>query len=310
MKPGFIYHTDFLKHATGEGHPERVERLSAIVSRLAGSSLVEHIPQDSWNPCSENDVLLVHTPRHLDLVKQTRHSEAAMLDPDTRTSRDSFDVALLAAGAAIEAVRLVTHTPMRRVFCAVRPPGHHAERDKPMGFCLFNNAAIAARVAQEQFGLNRIAIVDWDVHHGNGTQDIFYEDPTVLYISIHQYPLYPGSGARSETGSGAGKGYTLNIPMRSGSGESQYLDAFRQYILPRIDTFTPHLIILSAGFDAHADDPLANINLTEHSFALLTRMLRASADANCDGRMVSILEGGYNLRALSLSVEQHLRELG
>jgi acetoin utilization deacetylase AcuC-like enzyme len=198
---------------------------------------------------------------------------------------------------------------LNNVFCAVRPPGHHAESDTVMGFCLFNNVAVAARYAQEQYGVEKVAIVDWDVHHGNGTQEIFYEDPTVYYISTHQYPFYPGTGARTETGEGKGRGYTLNCPMRAYSGEEEYLEAFMKDIIPSLEAYKPDLLIISAGFDAHKDDPLANINLTEKNFAQFTAMLMEIADKYTGGKLVSVLEGGYNLQALSQSVEAHVRAL-
>jgi acetoin utilization deacetylase AcuC-like enzyme len=216
---------------------------------------------------------------------------------------------LFAAGGALAAVDAVATGVLLNVFCAVRPPGHHAESDSPMGFCLFNNVAIAARYAQQHYGISKIAIVDWDVHHGNGTQEIFYSDPSVFYISLHQYPFYPGTGGRAETGTGKGEGYTLNVPMRAGSGEAEYLKAFREEILPRLNMYRPELLIISAGFDAHRDDPLANIELTEASFATLTAMLMEVAGKYCQHRIVSVLEGGYNLQALSHSVEAHINEL-
>jgi acetoin utilization deacetylase AcuC-like enzyme len=178
-----------------------------------------------------------------------------------------------------------------------------------MGFCLFNNVAVAARYAQKKFGLGKVAIVDWDVHHGNGTQEIFYEDPSVLYISTHQYPLYPGTGAKTERGHGAGEGTTLNIPMAAGAGEAEFIEAFEYEIMPALDLFKPELLLISAGFDAHKDDPLANLKLTEDSFAKLTSLLIESAEKNCGGKIVSVLEGGYNLDALAKSVERHVRGL-
>jgi acetoin utilization deacetylase AcuC-like enzyme len=194
-------------------------------------------------------------------------------------------------------------------FCAGRPPGHHAETARVMGFCLFNNIAIGARYVQAKYGIERIAIVDWDVHHGNGTQEIFYDDPSVLYISLHQFPLWPGTGAVTETGSGKGEGFTLNCPMTPGSGEKEYLEAFRNRILPALHKFRPQLLMISAGFDAHKDDPLANIQLTEDSFATMTSMLMEISSKYCGGKIISVLEGGYDLRALARSVEAHLTTL-
>jgi acetoin utilization deacetylase AcuC-like enzyme len=228
---------------------------------------------------------------------------------DTTVSAESFDVALLAVGSSLAAIDAVASGILQNAFCAVRPPGHHATKKQPMGFCLFNNTAIAARYAQEHHGIGRIAIIDWDVHHGNGTQEIFYDDPSVLFISLHQYPFFPGTGSRAERGEGKGEGFTLNLPMRAGTEEPEYVEAFQKEILPMLDMFRPELILISAGFDAHREDPLGNINLSEESFKKMTLMTMESADKHCHGKIVSILEGGYNLSSLSKSVEVHLKAL-
>jgi acetoin utilization deacetylase AcuC-like enzyme len=307
---GFVYDPRFLEHDTGAGHPERAHRLTAILRHLEGAELWERLRPLKIGSAAEDWILKIHGARHLHFVRESSKRGAAVLDQgDTHVSARSFEVAELAVGAALAAVDAVMAGLLQRVFCAVRPPGHHAEPDRAMGFCLFNNVAIASRYAQEKYGIERVAIVDWDVHHGNGTQKIFYDDPTVFYISLHQYPFYPGTGSRSETGTGKGERLTLNLPMRAGSGEEDYLAAFRQEILPALDNYRPDLIIISAGFDAHRDDPLANINLTEGSFATMTAMLKDSAARHSGGRMVSVLEGGYNLAALARSVEAHLRSL-
>ncbi|MFI5252399.1 MAG: histone deacetylase [Bacteroidota bacterium] len=310
-KTGFIYHEHFLDHDPGPGHPEQPERLQAIVEHLAASNLWDEFQHPDPHTASEEWILKVHTSSHLNLIKETSRRGGGIVDQgDTVVCAESFDVALLAAGAVLTGVDAVVSGKLQNVFCAVRPPGHHATRSEPMGFCLFNNVAVGARYAQERHGVGKIAIVDWDVHHGNGTQDIFYSDPTVLYISTHQYPYYPGSGSRSERGEGKGEGFTLNIPMRSGSGEAEYMTAFQQEIIPAIDNFHPELLFISAGFDAHRDDPLANINLTEESYKKMTKMLMESADKHCQGKIISVLEGGYNLHSLSKSVEGHVRVLG
>lgn len=304
---GFIYHEHFLDHDTGPGHPERADRLRSIMTHLRKSKLWKDLQHVIIDHAAEEWILNVHTAEHVKFVREACRQGARVLDQgDTRASKDSYDVALLAAGGVLAGIDAVMNGVLRNAFCAVRPPGHHAERDAVMGFCLFNNIAIAARYAQRTFGIKRVAIIDWDVHHGNGTQHIFYEDKSVLFVSLHQYPFYPGTGGRSERGSGMGLDYTLNIPMRAGSGEKDYLEAFTKEILPALDAFRPELILISAGFDAHKDDPLANINLQEESFSAFTNMLMEAADSHCAGKMVSVLEGGYNLQALARSVEAHL----
>ena len=274
LRTGILYHERFLDHNTGTEHPERPDRLRAIVDRLKSSALWDEFMHPVITRANEEQVLKVHTPRHFNLVKNVCLHGGGILDQgDTVVSPESFDVALLAAGSVLTAIDAVAAGTLENAFCIVRPPGHHAESDMPMGFCLFNNVAIGARYAQQKHGVGRVAIIDWDVHHGNGTQEIFYDDPSVLYISTHQYPYYPGTGSRAERGAGNGEGFTLNIPMRSGSGEREYFDAFQKEILPALDLLKPELIILSAGFDAHRDDPLANINLAEESFERLTAMM-------------------------------------
>jgi acetoin utilization deacetylase AcuC-like enzyme len=318
-KTGLVYHEHFLDHDTNAGrranegpggHPERPERLRAVVNRLREQNLwteFQHIPIEN---ADERWILEVHSKRHLEYVRDSSVRGGGMIDDgDTIVSRESFDVALLAAGGVLAATDAVAGGLLQNAFCIVRPPGHHAESNRPMGFCLFNNVAVAARYAHKKFGLGKVAIVDWDVHHGNGTQEIFYEDPSVLYISTHQYPLYPGTGAKNERGRGKGEGTTLNIPMAAGSGEAEFIEAFEYEIMSALDLFKPELLLISAGFDAHKDDPLANLNLTEDSFAKLTSLLMESADRNCGGKIVSVLEGGYNLDALAKSVERHVRGL-
>jgi acetoin utilization deacetylase AcuC-like enzyme len=309
-KTGFIFHERFLEHDTGPGHPERPDRLRAIVDHLKKIQLWPELRHLLIDAAPEEYVLQAHSGDYLRFLDRACREGITIFDRgDTHGCSRSYDIALLAAGGSIAAVDAVMSGILTNAFCAVRPPGHHAERDTAMGFCLLNNAAIAARYAQKKYGAERIAILDWDVHHGNGTQHIFYNDRSVLYISTHQFPFYPGTGSRAECGTDQGEGYTLNIPLFVGSGDEEFSDAFSDEILPSFDNYRPDLIIISAGFDAHRDDPLANLNLTEESFGKFTRMVRERADRICQGRIISILEGGYNLTALARSVEEHLRVL-
>jgi len=307
---GFIYHPDYLKHDTGIGHPERPQRLRAVVNHLLTTELWKRLEHLQPSPAQRESLTSVHPEEYVAMIERRCNAGETVLDAgDTHACKDSFDVALLAAGGVLMGVDKVLSGELSSAFCAVRPPGHHAETSTVMGFCLFNNIAIGARYAQKKYGLERVAILDWDVHHGNGTQEIFYADDSVLYISLHQYPYYPGTGAATETGSGKGKGFTLNCPMAIGSGEKEYLEAFHSSIIPALNTFQPQLLMLSAGFDAHKDDPLAHMNLTEDSFAKMTKMMMHVASKHCGGKIVSVLEGGYNLDALALSVERHVGEM-
>lgn len=304
---GFIYHPDYLKHDTGAGHPERPQRLEALVQHLLATPLWGRMSHLRPNPAPLESINLVHPERYTSMIKvRCQRGEHVLDESDTHVCKDSYDVAVLAAGGVLQAIDEVASGKLMRAFCAVRPPGHHAETATVMGFCLFNNIAIAARHAQRKHGIDRVAIVDWDVHHGNGTQEIFYEDNTVLYISLHQFPFYPGTGSAAERGTGRGEGFTVNCPMGAGSVEKDYLDAFQAHVLPALHRFQPQILLISAGFDAHTDDPLASIHLTEGSFSRMTELLLGVADKYCGGKVVSMLEGGYNLQALALSVEAHL----
>ncbi len=307
---GFFTDDRFLLHDTGPGHPERPDRLRAIFDHLKESGRWDALAHPQFKPATPEQILDVHTERYVRFVREACAAGETLLDEgDTHVCKESYDCALLAAGAAVSAVDAVMNGTLHNAFCAVRPPGHHACPERAMGFCLFNNIAIAARHVRKAHGLGRVAIVDWDVHHGNGTQEIFYNDPSVLFISLHQFPLWPGTGASNERGSGAGTGTTINIPMLPASGEKEYLTAFRSEVLPALGSFQPGLILISAGFDAHEADPLAQIELTEDSFARLTECVTASAAQICSGRIVSLLEGGYDLDALAASVAAHLDAL-
>lgn len=307
---GFIYHPDYLKHDTGIGHPERPQRLEALVQHLLATPLWGDLSHLRPEPAPVEWIHEVHPEQYTTMIKSRCQVGERVLDEgDTHVGRESYDVALLAAGGVIRAIDEVISGKINRAFCAVRPPGHHAGKSNVMGFCLFNNVAIGVRYAQRKHGVKRVAIVDWDVHHGNGTQEIFYDDNTVLYISLHQFPYYPGTGSAGERGEGPGEGFTLNCPMGAGSVEKDYLDAFQAHILPALDAFRPELLCISAGFDAHKDDPLAGINLSEESFSRMTELLLGVANKYCDGKMVSVLEGGYNIQALSRSVAAHLNAM-
>jgi acetoin utilization deacetylase AcuC-like enzyme len=307
---GFVYHPDYLKHVTGGSHPERAQRLESLVQHLLSTPLWGTMSHLRPAPALVESIHLVHPERHTSMVKvRCQVGEQILDDGDTHVCKESYDVALLAAGGVMLAIDEVITGRLKRAFCAVRPPGHHAESSKVMGFCLFNNVAIGARYAQTKHGIKRIAIVDWDVHHGNGTQQIFYEDDSVLFISLHQYPFYPGTGAAGERGTGRGEGFTVNCPMGTGSVEKDYLDAFQVQVLPALRRFQPQLLMISAGFDAHAEDPLAGINLTDESYQRMTELLLEVSEKYCGGKIVSVLEGGYNLQALSRSVECHLKAM-
>ncbi len=309
-RTGLVYHDRFLDHDTGVGHQERADRLRAVTARLRSSGLWQRLQHLLIDQAEEEQILRVHSSEHLRYVREAVRGGSWILDEgDTHASKESYEVAMLAAGGVIAGVDAVMGGILRNVFCAVRPPGHHAEQNKVMGFCLFNNIAVGARYAQAAYGVKKVAIVDWDVHHGNGTQEIFYHDKSVLFISLHQFPLWPGTGTREERGAGEGLEYTVNVPLPPESGEEAYVDAFRRDVLPNLDAFRPELIMISAGFDAHRDDPLAQMRLTESSYGVLTGMMTQAAETYCQGRIVSVLEGGYNLEALAGSVEAHLEML-
>jgi len=294
------YATDarFALH-TLDTHPEHAGRLLAIERALAASGLLSQVTQIEPRAASPDDLLAVHDADYLTRLAATQGQPLKMLDADTYVTPRSYEVAQIAAGAALAVVDAVLGGSATNGLAAVRPPGHHATPGRAMGFCLLNNVAIAARYAQRHHGIGRVAIVDYDVHHGNGTQAIFYADPLVLYISTHQYPLYPGTGAAAETGSGRGEGFTVNLPLPPGVGDAGYWLALDGVIAPVLRRYAPDLLLLSAGFDAHWADPLAQMNLSLAGYDALTRALVELAEELCAGRLVAVLEGGYHLTALA-----------
>ncbi|GAU83369.1 histone deacetylase family protein [Bosea sp. BIWAKO-01] len=301
-----ITHPASLQHLTPPGHPERPDRIRVVEQTLEDERFA-HLARVEAPRAGLDLVTLCH-PRHFveALIAASPVTGLVEIEADTTMSPGSLEAALRGVGAAAHAVDEVMQGKARNAFCATRPPGHHAESVKAMGFCFFNQAAIAARHAQKAYGAERVAIIDWDVHHGNGTQEIFWNDPSVLYASTHEMPLYPGTGAASERGE---HGTIVNAPLRAGDGSDTFRDAFETAVLPRVDAFQPDLVIISAGFDAHWRDPLANINLVESDFAWATQKLMAIADRRAEGRLVSILEGGYDLEALSKATASHVLAL-
>ncbi len=305
-----LLYTDplFLRHETGR-HPERPDRLRAVTALLAKSGVAGLCDPGDYQPMSEEEVKELHDPQQVLFAKRVCEQGGGRLDGDTAVSAESFTVALAAAGACASAVDAVIDGKDRNALCLVRPPGHHATPTTSMGFCLFNNIALAAQRARKAHGLSRILIVDWDVHHGNGTQDIFYADGGVQFFSIHRYPFYPGTGAADETGTGPGLGRILNLPIRYGTSRQEYRSAFTSALEKAADAIKPELVLLSAGFDAHAADPIGSLGLEVEDFAEMTKGVLDVARTHASGRLVSCLEGGYDLEALAASVQAHLEEL-
>jgi len=310
LPTGFVYDPIYKEHLAGVDHPECPERLDAILEGLAAakldSVLLKLAPREATLP----EITACHDAGYVQLVKdEIAAGEAQLSTGDTAVTTLSWEAALMAAGGAEAAVDAVLAGRARNAFCAVRPPGHHACPGRGMGFCIFNNIAIAARHAQRQHKVGKVAIVDWDVHHGNGTQEIFYEDGSVFYFSTHQYPWYPFTGAAAETGRAAGQGCVLNCPFDAGAGRRDIVGAFTDRLLPAARRFKPELVLISAGFDAHVDDPLGGLSLTDEDFVELTRMVLAVARETANGRVVSLLEGGYNLSTLGKTVAGHVKAL-
>jgi acetoin utilization deacetylase AcuC-like enzyme len=308
VSTGLVYHPACVEHDTGRAHPERPQRLRAVRERLDASGLAGELEVLEPRTATRAELLRIHDARHLDAMEARCARGPGSLDGDTHVGPASWRAALLAAGGMLEAVEKVERGEWRNAFVAVRPPGHHAEHARAMGFCLLNNVAIAAAALRAR-GRERVAILDRDVHHGNGTQHLFERDPSVFYASLHQWPLYPGTGAAEERGLGAGEGATLNCPMEPGTRDADWITALEAEVLPAFEAFEPDFVLISAGFDAHERDPLADVRLSEDGFRVLTRRMVELAAARCGGRLVSVLEGGYDLQALASSVEAHVEEL-
>ena len=309
-KTGFVCHDIYLEHKTTPGHPESPRRLAAITERLKAGGLDAQLVHLAPEPAPEKWLRTIHDARYIERARRACAEGDAILDTgDNPISTKSYDAAVMAAGGVLTAVDAVMEGRVANAFCAVRPPGHHALADRAMGFCMFNNVAIGTRYVQQQYDLAKVLIVDWDVHHGNGTQATFYDDPSVLYFSVHQYPFYPGTGTESETGRGKGLNTTINVPLPAGSDDSDYLEAFEKKLRPAAVAFAPDFVFVSAGFDAHENDTLGGMRVTTDCFGKLTRIVKGIAEQFCKGRIVSVLEGGYGLEDLAASVETHLRVL-
>ena len=306
---GFIYSDKYLDHKAGDNHPERPDRLTSLISHLKFEGIWDKLTHYAPEKVNRELLTTLHNEEYINRLKKACSTGKTYIDAlDCGINERSYDVALLAAGGVVKAVDMVMSEQVKNAFCAVRPPGHHAERDKAMGFCFINNVGIGVLHARK-YELLRAAIIDWDVHHGNGTQHLFEKDPNVLYVSLHEYPHYPGTGAVSEKGEGEGYGTTLNYPMQKGAGNEDYLKIFKTRIEPEIRKFEPDIIFISAGFDAHRDDPLSGINLTHDAFRDMTMIVREWAEEFSGGRIVSVLEGGYNLGSLRRSIGEHLLAL-
>lgn len=308
-KVGIVHDARYLQHETGAMHPESPERLRAIERMLQSERLGSLLTEIPARQAKTEEILLVHDKEHYDEVARSAERPGTYLDADTFASPNSFAAALLAAGGLLEAVDRVLDREVSQSFAMVRPPGHHAEREYAMGFCLFNNAGIAAEYLVKKQGLKRVAVVDFDVHHGNATQHMFYDRSDIFYLSTHRYPFYPGTGAAEERGTGAGLGYNLNVPLKAGSGDEVYLRAFEEKVLPTLREYRPEFLLVSAGFDAHRRDPLGGMGVTDAGFRYMAEALEKIAEDFCHGRSVYTLEGGYDLEGLAGGVKEVFRVL-
>ncbi|HSF09454.1 MAG TPA: histone deacetylase [Nitrospirales bacterium] len=307
---GYVSHPAYERHEMGRSHPESPERLRAIRAQLESSGTWSRLHQVAPRRAERKWIELVHDSSYVESLERRSPSIGYVsLDPDTSMCPGTLEAAYLAVGGGLAAADAIMNHEIDQAFCAVRPPGHHAEADQAMGFCFLNTIAIAARYLQQQYGLQRIMIVDWDVHHGNGTQQAFYDDPAVLFFSTHQAPFYPGTGRATEIGAGQGKGLTINVPLSGGQGDEEYREIFQKVLVPAAEHFQPECILISAGFDGHRDDPLASMALTEQGYADMTTIVSKIAKKFASGRILSCLEGGYQLKALAGSVDRHLQAL-
>ncbi len=311
MTTAIVHHPVFREHDTGPGHPENPSRYSVVMDALRGDTeLWSTLREVEAREAPRGDIQAAHSPQLYKHVERAVAEGIGYLDQDTVVSMRSFDAAKRAAGAPCHAIDLIMAGEVQNAFVPVRPPGHHATEERAMGFCLFNNVAVAARYAQQKYPeIEKVAIIDWDVHHGNGTQGIFYDDPTVFFFSAHQYPWYPGTGSRGEKGTGRGLGYTLNLPLRAATPAVEHKRGFEAALEEMSANFNPDLIIISAGFDSHRGDPLGQLLLVDDDFIDMTRALKQWAASSCQGRLVSCLEGGYNLETLGETVRRHVTEL-
>jgi len=309
MSTGIVKDTRYMDHWMGDYHPECPQRLKVIYDMLEEPDMEGKFQEITPRFADKKELLLVHAGYYVETLAATAGIEYTYLDPDTQTCAASYDAAVLAAGGLCEAISKVCAGKLKNAFALVRPPGHHAERGQAKGFCLFNNVAVGARYAQERLKVGRILIVDWDLHHGNGTQHSFEEDPTILYFSTHQFPYYPGTGAYTEIGVGKGRGFTVNVPLTIGYGDAEYLSLFERVLKPIALEFKPELILVSAGFDIYIGDPLGGMNVTPAGFAAMTRAIMDIADECCAEKLVFTLEGGYDLYGERDSVKEVLKEL-